>query len=642
MPMPTLTDPGSIRERLQPLLGQVAGPIQYLGGEVGSRSKDWQSVAVHWALLFPDAYEVAVANLGVQILYEILNERDDALAERAYTPLPDFEQLLRQADLPAFSVETHRPLKAFDVIGVSLATELGFTNLLTTLDLAKIALRAQDRGPADPLVIAGGHCAFNPEPLAPFLDAVVLGDGEEAVGLVTEQIISWQQASRPGGRAGLLRRLAVNHLAYVPSLYNVTYASDGQIAALTPTDPQVPPKVAKHLLLDLDDWPYPKAPVVPYLTAVHERASLEIFRGCTRGCRFCQAGMVTRPVRERSADCLAAMADCCLSATGYEEIGLLSLSSSDHSEIAELTNQLAKRYAPRGIGLSLPSTRIDAFDIDLAQTLASGGRRPGLTFAPEGGSARLRDVINKQVTEADLLRTVETAFAAGWRSVKLYFMCGLPTETDADVVAIADLARQVVLRGRQVTGRRDVACTVSIGAFVPKPHTPFQWAAQTSAEVVNQRLAMLKEVIWADAATRRAIKLRRSSPRQAQLEGLLARGDRRVAEVIELAWRRGARFDGWREHLDLERWEQAAADALTPLGIDANWFTSRQRQRAEVLPWDHLDSGVDRDWLWADWCAALEAETIADCRWSGCADCGVCPGLGGQIQLSVERSKGVD
>jgi radical SAM superfamily enzyme YgiQ (UPF0313 family) len=361
--------------------------------------------------------------------------------------------------------------------------------------------------------------------------------------------------------------------------------------------------------------------------------SVEIFRGCTRGCRFCQAGMVTRPVRERSVHAIGQMVERGLAATGYPEVGLLSLSSSDHSEIDAILRGLADRYRGTGIGLSLPSTRVDAFNVDLAEELTRGGRRPGLTFAPEGGTERMRRVINKTVTSEDLLRTVRAAFSRGWRSVKLYFMDGLPTETDDDVAAIADLAHQVVVAGREETGRRDIGCTISIGPFVPKAHTPFQWAAQASPEVIEHRIGVLRDAVASRRATRRGIVIRAAGGRAAQVEGLLARGDRRVAEVVEAAWRAGARFDGWREHLRLDLWEQAADAVLAGYGLSLAWFTGRERDEAEVLPWDHLDAGVDRQWLWDDWRDALDGAAVEDCRWAGCYECGVCLRLGAETQI---------
>ena len=629
MPVP------SVYPALEPLLPLVRKPVQYVGGEVNSVVKDWDAADVRWALMYPDAYEVGVPNQGVQILYEILNARDGVLAERTYSVWPDLEQLMRRHQVPQFTVDAHRPVRAFDVLGVSFATELGYTNLLTALDLAGIPLTAAERGPDDPVVLAGGHAAFNPEPVAEFLDGAVLGDGEQAVLAITDLIRDWKQAGRPGGRDGLLLRLATAGGVYVPRFYDVDYRDDGEIARIAPNRPGVPRAVAKHTVMDLDSWPYPRKPLVPVAESVHERFSVEIFRGCTRGCRFCQAGMITRPVRERTVTTVGDMVDAGLKASGFTEVGLLSLSSADHSEINEIATGLADRYEGTNTGLSLPSTRVDAFNITLANELSRGGRRSGLTFAPEGGTDRIRKVINKMVTEEDLIKTVTTAYANGWRQVKLYFMCGLPTETDEDVLAIARVARRVIEAGREVTGRRDIRCTVSIGAFVPKPHTPFQWAAQCDHETVDARLHALGSALRADRAYGKAIGFRYHDGKPSIIEGLLSRGDRRVAKVIRAAWADGARFDGWSEGFSYERWERCAAEALAPDGVDLAWYTTRERGYREVLPWDHLDSGLDRDWLWQDWQDAVDpagAGEVDDCRWTPCFECGVCPAMGTEIQ----------
>lgn len=632
MPHPRESPPASVFPALAPLLARVNKPVQYVGGELNSQIKEWNvggPTTVRWALLYPDAYEVGLPNQGLMILYEVLNEQPDVLAERTYTVWPDLEALMRDAGVPQFTVDAHRPVRAFDLLGVSFATELGYTNFLTALDLAGIPLEAARRGSRDPVVVAGGHAAFNPEPLADFLDAVVLGDGEEAVLAISRLVREWKAAGRPGGRAGLLGRLARSGVAYVPGLYEVSYSSSGAIAQVRPRERGVPARVAKHTLMDLDSWPYPRRPLVPLAESVHERMSVEIFRGCTRGCRFCQAGMITRPVRERSITGIAEMVECGLAATGYAEVGLLSLSSADHSEIAEIARGLADRYEGTRTSLSLPSTRVDAFNVTLAEELARGGRRSGLTFAPEGGSERLRRVINKTVSREDLLRTVTTAYRGGWRQVKLYFMCGLPTETDEDVLEIAELARAVVRAGREATGARDIRCTVSIGGFVPKPHTPFQWAAQLGHEATDRRLALLRAAIGRD----RAIGFRYHDGRPGIVEGLLSRGDRRVGATVRRAWELGARFDGWREHFDFDRWMLAAAQTLSEHGVDVDWYTTRERPLTEVLPWDHLDAGLNRDWLWADWQDALATLPLDDCRWVPCYDCGVCPSLGTEIQV---------
>ncbi len=616
-------------DALEPLLPLVRKPAQYVGGEHNQVVSDWTSADSRWLLCYPDTYEVGQPNQGIQILYEILNERAGTLAERAYAPWTDLEELLRTHRIPTFSLEAHRPLWAFDVFGVSLPHELGHTNLLNLLDLGDVPHRSAARTLDDPVVVVGGHAAYNPEPLAPFIDVAVMGDGEQ-VTLDIDDVVRAFKRDREAGREltrhDLLRRLADVEGCYVPAFYEARYHDDGRLKQTVPIESGVPALVPKRTIQDLEEWQYPRKQIVPMTETVHERFSVEIFRGCTRGCRFCQAGMITRPVRERRPETVQKLVEEGVKDTGFNEVGLLSLSSADHSAIAPIARDLADTYEGTVTSLSLPSTRVDAFNVTLSNELARNGRRTGLTFAPEAGSERMRAVINKMVSEADMLRTAEIAFSEGWRHIKMYFMVGLPTETDEDVQAIADMGIRVYEIARK-HGRANKV-TISVGGFVPKPHTPFQWAPQDSPEEIRRKLKLIRMAIKDHGG----LKLRTNDPEEGVIEGLLARGDRRVAAAVERAWQLGARFDGWHEMPTLPIWRRAMQET----GIELDWFCARERDDREALPWDHLDSGLEKGWLWEDWQDAQKDQQLDDCRWSPCYDCGVCPGL------SLEHDTGYD
>lgn len=616
--------PPSYWETIESLLSQVRKPAQYVGGEHNQVISPWQHAQTRWLLCYPDTYEVGQPNQGIQILYEILNERASALAERAYASWTDLEELQREHAIPTFSLESHRPLWAFDVFAVTLPHELGHTNLLNLLDLGRIPIRSAQRQLEDPIVLVGGHAAYNPEPLAPFIDAAVMGDGEEVTLEIDDVLRDWKRAHLVDGagpavdaRHDLLRRLAAIDGVYVPAFYEARYHPDGRLRQTVATGSGVPPLVPKRTIQDLEEWAYPRKQIVPMTETVHERFSVEIFRGCTRGCRFCQAGMITRPVRERRPETIQKLVEEGVKDTGFTEVGLLSLSSADHSAIGPVARNLADTYEGTTTSLSLPSTRVDAFNVTLSNELSRNGRRTGLTFAPEAGSERMRAVINKMVSEDDLLRTAETAFSEGWRHIKLYFMIGLPTETDEDVLAIAELGIRTYEVARTYGKANKV--TISVGGFVPKPHTPFQWCAQDPPDEIRRKLSLIRHAIKDHGG----LKLRTNDPEEGVIEGLLSRGDRRVADVVERAWQLGARFDGWHEMPTLPIWYQA----LEETGVDLAWYSYRERELNEALPWDHLDSGLDKDWLWSDWEDARSDKELDDCRWSPCYDCGVCPGL---------------
>ena len=603
----------SIWPQLEPLLAKVGKPARYIGCEEGAQAPQHGPDKVSWLLIYPDTYEIGLPNQGLQILYEILNERGDAAAERAYAPWTDLEAELRAHDLPLFSVDTHKPATEFDLLAFNLSAELTYTNLLNCVDLSRTPVRAADRGPEHPLVCAGGHCTYNPEPIADFLDFVVLGDGEEVVSEITEVVGEWKRSGR-SSRAEVLRALARIEGVYVPSPYEVTYA-DGRLSAVTPSSDEVPALVAKRTIADLAEWPYPKNQLVPVTEVVHDRLNVEVFRGCTRGCRFCQAGMITRPVRERPADQVRTMVSEGLKRTGYDEVALTSLSTADFSGIADVVGDIMG-FADN-VSVSLPSLRVDAFTVGIAAQLQNA-RRAGLTFAPEAGTWRMRQVINKLIREEDLYAAVRSAYSQGWRRMKLYFLTGLPTETDEDTLGIATLARNCVAIGREY--HRGASVTVSVGGFVPKPFTPFQWFGQNTREELLRKVFLLRDELRKD----HGVKLKWHDPKASVAEGLVSRGDRRMGAVIEEVWRHGGTFQEWSEHFDLRLW----TDALERAGMTVEDHVYRHRTEDEVLPWDHLSAGLHKDFLWQDWRDALEEVGLEDCRWTPCYDCGACTGYG--------------
>ena len=599
-------------------LPAVSRPARYLGNEYNSIRKDWAKVPLKMALAFPDVYDVGMGHLGLKILYHIVNQRQDALAERVFAPWTDMEEQLIRRDLPLFSLESHRPLRDFHLIGFTLQYELSYSNILNMLHLAGIPPRARDRDEGHPIIIAGGPCAYNPEPLADFIDLFAIGEGEYVIDELIDLALGLLHRGRLPREEFLLEAARKIQGIYVPAFYDVEYHPDGRVASISPNREGVPPRVRKQVVPDLDRAPYPDAFVVPYIDAIHDRATLEVFRGCTRGCRFCQAGMIYRPVREREASTLLRQADELIRNTGYEELALSSLSTGDYTCIEDLAADLMSRYRDQGIALSLPSLRVDSFKGELAEEIRKM-RKTNLTFAPEAGTQRLRDVINKNITEEDLLRGVEEAFAAGWDSVKLYFMLGLPTETEEDVLGIIDLANKVLDVARRHRQGPRVKVSVSVSSFVPKSHTPFQWEPQASMEVLEERQRLLTQGIKG-----RRIQLSWHDVRTSFLEGVFARGDRRVGRALARAVELGCRFDGWSEHFSFPKWTQAFQEC----GLDPTFYANRRREYEEVLPWSHIDAGVTKGFLMREHKRALEGQPTGDCRVEECPGCGVCTRLG--------------
>lgn len=608
-----------LKDQLEPLLLKVQKPIRYVGGEFNSVVKDKKNIRTRMALCFPDNYEIGMSHLGLKILYSLINAREDCWAERVYAPWPDMEALMRENHIPLYGLESLDPLREFDFLGFSLQYELSYTNILNMLDLAGIDPLAENRTNDDPVIFAGGPCAMNAEPLCDFFDCFQLGEGEE---IMLEMIDLYQKhrASGKWDKKAFLKDAAQIPGMYVPSLYDVTYHEDGTIAAITPKD-GVPATITKRIVKDFDKVFYPDTFIVPYTEVVHDRAVLEVMRGCIRGCRFCQAGFIYRPIRAKKPDTLCSQGKALCESTGYEEMSLASLSTSDHPQVEEMLDKIIDYTQEEHINLSLPSLRVDNFSKELLEKV-SKVRKSGLTFAPEAGTQRLRDVINKGVTEEEIMRTSRIAFEGGYTSVKLYFMLGLPFETMDDVLGITALGQRVVDLYYSLPTKpkgKAVNVSISVSTFVPKPFTPFQWAAQdTYDEIVEKQHALTHSV------TTRKISLAWHEVRTSVLEGVIARGDRRLGKAIYNAWKMGCKFDSWEEFFDFDKWVKAIADA----GLTMEFYASRQRTPDEIFPWDHIDVGVSKAFLRREYEKASRAEVTPNCK-EHCAGCGANKLIGG-------------
>lgn len=609
MSIESILTPEKIQNELLSILPTVQKPARYNGGELNQVVKDWQSTAIHCCLVFPDIYDIGMSNLGLAILYETINQRPDALAERAFSPWVDMETKLRQNRLPLYSLETKHPLAAFDIIGFSLPYETLYTNVLNLFDLANLEIWSEKRSDQHPLIIAGGHATYNPEPMADFIDAFVIGEGEEVIHEILDVYYRWKKSF--ANRSSLLRDMADIDGVYVPIFYKAHYFADGTFSHLEKKDATLPATISKRIVAHLPPAPYRF--IVPYIETVHERIPIEIMRGCTRGCRFCHAGMVTRPIRERSVSEIIETIQKAVKATGYNEVGLLSLSSSDYTHIAELVKEIQHHFSSSHLSISLPSLRIETFSIQLMQALGST-RRGGFTLAPEAATERMRNIINKPISTQDLLQTAQAVFENGWSTLKLYFMIGHPFETLDDVQAIVDLSKKVLSIGKNTIGHR-AQIHVSVSTFIPKPHTPFQWVACDTLDSIEQKIALLQRNLRG-----KNLKLTWNPPQATFLEAWLSRGDRRLAHVIYLAWKNGAKFDAWNDQRNMNAWYQAfAACDLQP-----EFYTHRPRPVTEAFPWDHIDIGVRKNFLIQDYQMSLQEKTRADCR-QGCYACGILP-----------------
>ncbi len=603
--------PEQIEQTLERVLLSVTKPGRYVGGERNQIVKDWSRIDLRVALAFPDIYDLGMSNLGMAILHDMVSKQPDMLAERVYCPWTDMEAVMRSEGIPLYSLETKHPLADFDLIGISLPYEQLYSNVLNFLELAQLPLRVADRDETHPLIIAGGHACYNPEPMADFIDAFMIGEGEEAIIDVARCVKQWKAEGKPGGKEELLRSVAMIDGFYTPSFYEVEYKPDGTIAKVTPTRPEARFPILKRIVPVLP--PPVTRFIVPFVDITHNRAPIEIMRGCTRGCRFCHAGMVTRPVRERPVEEVVEAVGKMIRETGFEQVALLSLSSSDYNNIGPLVKAIGEKYAGMNLDISLPSLRIESFSVDLMDLLKDA-RRNGFTLAPEAATERMREIINKAVPTEQVLSTAREIFSRGWHTIKLYFMIGHPSETLEDVKAIADLCKAVLAEGRKVLGNR-AQVNAGVSTFVPKPHTPFQWARVADIYTIREKQALLKHEVRGPG-----LKLNWNNPEETQLEAWFSRGDRRLGKVLLEAHYRGAKFDAWQDMFSMKVWRESFAAA----GLDIDFYNGRERSEDEVFPWDHIDAAVTKKFLLEDWRWSQRGQTRVDCR-DHCFACGILP-----------------